>query len=131
MVIEAIEDFSYEWEERYEENPWSYLEDIHVQFYGKTHEEWTTPGCYRGITPHQQKIQVGYVTDQGIWPLNRTAFWHELVHLHLWVSTRDPDANHEEPGGPWKEHHNEMVRDLKQQWAEKYPLDTHPEMDLP
>jgi hypothetical protein len=120
MVIEAVHDFADEWEEEYDDDIWFALEDISIHFYEKSEKEWNTVGCYRGTTSDQYRINVGYINDVEDWPIYNTAFWHELVHLTFWVIVNDPDIDHEEGRGPWKDHHNELVAKLKTQWRDKY-----------
>lgn len=119
-VVEAVDDFSVEWEDAYDQDIRGYLEDITIRFYGKTQEEWSTVGCYRGTTSSQYRINVAYVSDVEEWPLDKTAFWHELTHLVLWNDVNDPDRSHEEPPGPWRKHHNELVARLKTNWRLKH-----------
>ena len=71
-----------------------------------------------------QTLEVTFVEENGEW-LGRTydrntvaitaeaLLPHELLHVHYWRSTGDPDRNHELPGGPWTEEDNETARSIR------------------
>jgi hypothetical protein len=45
--------------------------------------------------------------------LGQTAFFHELTHVMLAVTTGDPDRNHREGKGPWQTKHDTFINNLK------------------
>jgi len=117
LVVEAVDDIRYVWEETYEVSPERYLEDITIGFYEKG-DDWDKIGCIRGITYSQSSIGVGY-KEQG-WGLQTTAIWHELTHVIFWNIWKDPDGDHQNGEGPWTQENNEIISNLKKQWTYKY-----------
>lgn len=117
-VVLAIDNFVDIWGEAHYVNVNHLFEGIHIEFYEKSMEEWEE-GCVSGSTSDTQSIRVGHVVNSGAeWQLNQTAIWHEFTHLTFWNEVGDPDRDHAEGDGPWTEGHNNLIRELKLDWAE-------------
>jgi hypothetical protein len=109
QVLTAVDDYVDKWEDPI---GWT-VDDLTIEFFGKTHEETQATGCLGGWAyAPRDYIYVGYKTDVP-YPLWKTALWHELTHVVLYWTEGDADIDHELGDGPWLDEHNEIIQNLR------------------
>ncbi len=59
---------------------------------------------------------IGYTeSEREIYTRSLAVLIHELMHVHLWRETGDPDVTHAAAPGPWTEQDNETIQTLRQE----------------
>jgi hypothetical protein len=87
--------FAVAWERRFGEP--CYLDGLTVAWVDSL-----APRAGRATAPYHIDLN----SDDGT--ISGSEIEHELVHVCLWRSVGDPDANHHDAPGPWSRSHDEI-----------------------